>query len=412
MNSKKNVLIIAYACEPNETSEPGVGWNFSQEISKFMNVTLLTRENNKSNIESVSNSSGINYIYYDLPIFFRKFKKTFPFGLQIYYLFWQLGAYRKINVLINNRNQHFDLVHHLTFGMTKMTPPAFILKVPFIWGPIGGGDKIPFKFLKGNGVKPYLNELTYRILHKISYWSPFSYLTRRKSKAIIFRNETVKENFPKSGCNNICTFSETATDTEISEVIDKKIDGSLKVLCIGRLIQSKGYIYALQGFNQYIKQGGLGNLVFLGKGPEEKKLRAYVKDNDLEGKVSFRGFVSSNEVLVELKRSDVFMQPSFREGGSWSIMEAMMNGLPVICLDTSGPKDMVTDQCGLLINMHSPQQVTNDIADGLHELVFNNKLYKKLSNNAKERIRTEYNWRKRREQIKNTYSEVLKNLNH
>ena len=32
MIMKKNVLIIAYACEPGKTSEPGVGWNFSKEI--------------------------------------------------------------------------------------------------------------------------------------------------------------------------------------------------------------------------------------------------------------------------------------------------------------------------------------------------------------------------------------------
>ena len=39
-NTNKKVLIIAYACEPHQTSEPGVGWNFSSEISNFVNCSL------------------------------------------------------------------------------------------------------------------------------------------------------------------------------------------------------------------------------------------------------------------------------------------------------------------------------------------------------------------------------------
>ena len=35
-NDKKKVLILAYACEPNKPSEPGVGWHLGREISEFM----------------------------------------------------------------------------------------------------------------------------------------------------------------------------------------------------------------------------------------------------------------------------------------------------------------------------------------------------------------------------------------
>jgi glycosyltransferase involved in cell wall biosynthesis len=410
MTNKKNVLIIAYACEPNETSEPGVGWNFSQEISKFMNVTLITRTNNRTNIESDPNSKNIQFIYYDLPNYVKRLKKAIPFGLQLYYLFWQFGAYLKVRQLTNRGKKKFDLIHHLTFGMIKMTPPAFIIKLPFVWGPIGGGDKIPFIFLKGYGFKAHMNEIIYRALHKASNLSPFSYLTRKTSNAIIFRNLSVRGNFPVNGCPNRYIFSETATNIKVKALTDKRVEGKFNILCIGRMIQSKGYIHALEGFNKYIDNGGNGSLVFLGKGPEEKSLKSFVKKHKLESKVTFRGFVSNDEVIAELKQSDVFLQPSFREGGSWSIMEAMMYGLPVICLDTSGPKDMVTDQCGLLINMSSPEQVRTDIAAGLSDLANDHKLYQKLSKNAKERIKAEYNWNKRREQIKEVYKEVLGSL--
>ena len=32
---KKKILLSAYACEPNEGSEPGVGWNWAIELKKL-----------------------------------------------------------------------------------------------------------------------------------------------------------------------------------------------------------------------------------------------------------------------------------------------------------------------------------------------------------------------------------------
>ena len=129
---KRNVLIVAYACEPNRTSEPGVGWNFSREISKFSNLTVLTRLNNKSIIES-SEKNKINFIYYDLPSFFLFLKKRIPLGTQLYFFFWQWGAYFRLKKHL--KTNVVDLIHHLNFSVIWNPPPFFMIKKPFIWGP-------------------------------------------------------------------------------------------------------------------------------------------------------------------------------------------------------------------------------------------------------------------------------------
>lgn len=399
---KKSVLIIAYACEPGKTSEQGVGWNFSQEISKFMNVTVFTRKNNQSVIEGVNNN--INYIYYDLPKPLLILKKRIPFGLQIYYILWQWGAYLNVKKLIKNKD--FDICHHLTFGMTKMVPPAFLINIPFIWGPIGGGDKIPYSFLKEMHFKAKIQEFIYYILHKGSNLSPFSFLTRKKSKLIIFRTHSTEKNFPKNGCKKRLIMSETAS-LDTSEFTVKKRTSFIHAVCVGRMIHGKGFIYALKGFHKFLMHGGKGKIVFLGNGPEEETLRKYVIENNLSGNVFFKGFVSNTEVKKELIQADILLHPSFREGGSWSILEAMSYGLPVVCLNTSGPKDMVTENCGLLIDMLSPRQVEEDIGKGLFELSNNLKLFNRISQNAQMRIRTEYNWDKRGKEMKKFYEEVL-----
>ena len=131
--------------------------------------------------------------------------------------------------------------------------------------------------------------------------------------------------------------------------------------------------------------------------------------NNLSKYVEFKGYVPNKDVQTEIENSHVLLHPSFREGGSWAIMEAMSFGLPVICLNTSGPKDMVTNSCGLLIDLVSPEQVSEDIGNGLLQLSKDSELYSELSKNAINRVKTEYNWTRRREQIKQVYDEVLNN---
>ena len=268
MDTKK-VLVIAYACEPNKTSEPGVGWHFSHEIAKFMDVTVLTRANNKQGIEAKKNTFGIKYIYFDLPEFYTRIKKHIPLGIQIYSKFWQWKAYTEVKKIIDKNEEKFDVIHHLTFGTTKNVPPVYRFDVPFIWGPIGGGDLIPYRFLKKMDLRSHITEFFYILIHAISKISPWSYLSRKKAKAIIFRTSSSANNFPKNGCKNRYLISETALPKTVSGRFNKKISDVLNTVCIGRIMHGKGYIYALQGFHNFLIAGGNGRLVFLGKGPEE-----------------------------------------------------------------------------------------------------------------------------------------------
>ena len=51
MSKKLKILISAYACEPDKGSEPGVGWNWAKQISRFHEVWVITRKNNRPSIE-------------------------------------------------------------------------------------------------------------------------------------------------------------------------------------------------------------------------------------------------------------------------------------------------------------------------------------------------------------------------
>ncbi|HDZ07421.1 hypothetical protein LCGC14_0119170 [marine sediment metagenome] len=408
MVKKKKVLIVCYACEPNRSSEPGVGWHFSKEISKYYDVTVLTRRNNKEVIESSGEETNIDFLYCDLAGVLMKLKNKIPFGVQIYYYLWQLKAYFQIRQLFKT-NSEFALVHHLTFGVSFNVPPAFLINKPFIWGPIGGGDFIPFHFLKKMGGAMMLQETIYFLLNKLSLISPSALITRKKAKAIVLRTSSVYNLFREKHLKKLFLISETAhPDTTILNQ-PKNIHNEVMLICVGRLMPHKGFMYALKGFHEYLRLGGYGKLIFLGDGPLQSKLQNYVKKYQLDGQVEFKGFVTSAVVKEHLEESDILLHPSFRDGGSWSIMEAMAHGLPVICFDTSGPKGMVSEQCGFRIPLSNSKQVAQDIGKSILFLRNNEKVYNDMSINCIARIKQFYNWNYRGEEIKKVYELVLDN---
>lgn len=402
----KHVVVVAYAFEPHKTSEPGVGWNFTHEIAKFMRVTVLTRSNNREAIEAELDCDNIEVLYFDLSERIMEWKKKIPFGIQIYYSLWQRGAYKMLRTKLQTGELKADVLHHLTFGMTKNVPPLGKIEVPFIWGPIGGGDIIPFSFLKEMGLKASIQEIAYRFIHWSSNLSLRSFRTRKNAKAIVFRTQSSLMNLPQNGCENRFLISETAMPGMVEDCRSREIRDELICVCVGRIMHGKGYMYALKGFHQFLQKGGAGRLIFVGEGPEKHSLIKYVAKYKLQDRVDFKGFIPNKEVKNLLNRSHVLLHPSFREGGSWSIMEGMSFGLPVICLKTSGPQDMVTDQCGVMVEMKSPKQVTVDIAEALLKMVDSPETYSSLSKNAVQRIKSEYNWAKRGEQIKKVYQNL------
>lgn len=404
-NYRKKIFLVAYACEPNSSSEPGVGWNFSNEIAKEFDPIIITRANNKDEIET-QDLGNKEFLYYDLPKFFLFFKNRIPLGTQLYYFFWQWGAYWELRKYLKNSKLKIQLLHHLNFGISWMAPPVFLVPLPFVWGPIGGGETIPWIFLKKMHIKAIVQESIYFCINSLNKVSITSFFTKKRTNALLFRTALAKEKLDHKNIPLVETISETASNFRIV-LPEKHISDALHVICVGRMTYWKDYISAVQGFNEFLLNGGTGTLEFFGVGPEMSKIETFIVNNNLTGHVFIRGKVSNDIIKNKLKDTHIFLHPSFRDGGSWSIMEAMAYGLPVICLNTSGPKDMVTENCGILVDMVSPKQVSHDIGLALSKLFKDKESYQRLSRNAALRIKNEYNWDRRRTQIKEVYDKVL-----
>ncbi len=88
--------------------------------------------------------------------------------------------------------------------------------------------------------------------------------------------------------------------------------------------------------------------VMCGIGEKKAELEQYVKEHGLEEHIRFVGF--RNDLHEILQTSDCFVLSSFREGLSVALMEAMAEGLPVVCGRIRGNVDLVNEGGGLLLD--------------------------------------------------------------
>lgn len=84
--------------------------------------------------------------------------------------------------------------------------------------------------------------------------------------------------------------------------------------------------------------------VIAGRGALQEHLESVIDSLGMSGRVKLLGFRKDVKEIFEA--ADVFVFPSFREGLSVSVMEAMASGLPVACSKIRGNTDLIDENGG------------------------------------------------------------------
>jgi glycosyltransferase involved in cell wall biosynthesis len=401
------VLLSAYACEPGKGSEPGVGWNVAREMCKYHDVWVLTRESNRAAIETEllkESLEHLNFIYYDLPTW-AKWWKHGEHGVQVYYYLWQLGAYVVARHAL--RKNKFDLVHHITF--VKYWAPSFmsLLPVPFIWGPVGGGESAPPPFMESYDSRGRRYERLRVMARSLGEYDPFVRLTARRSMVALV---TTKETFARVkalGSQVVEVQSESALDLREFEHfrhLPRQTSDKLRFISMGRLLCWKGYHLSIEAF-------AAANLdaeyLLVGDGPERGRLEARVKQLGLDGTIKLLGRLPRSETLRLLASSDVVIHPSLHDSGGWVCLEAMAAGKPVICLDLGGPSVQITSETGYKVPAHDPAQTVRDMADAMRRMAVDKERRARMGLAGQRRVENNYSWHVKGKLLNLVYQRVV-----
>ncbi|MDH5570721.1 MAG: glycosyltransferase [Gammaproteobacteria bacterium] len=370
---KLKILVQAYACEPGEGSEPGVGWYMCQAISKDNEAWVITRKNNKDAIDkelSVNPNHNLNFIYTDLPKWLSFWKKGGR-GIRTYYYLWQFAALLKARMLL--KTHKFDIAHHITFVNDWLFSSFSLLPLPFIWGPIGSHPKAPATLVHSK-TDYFKDRLRYGFQSFMRTVDPLFWICAIRSRLVIGISKDVGNKFPLSLLSRHKYITHTAIGVEDVFEIEQHKTGK-NILSIGRLVPIKAFHLTIDAFNKALQTDPELKLTIIGKGPLKSLLIAKCETLGIQNAVTFLDWLPRTEALDAMNQADIFLFPSF-EGGGMVVLEAMANGVPVICLDYGGPGEMArSDFCEIIaisdynttVNSLSKSLLTQTACENIHK---------------------------------------------
>lgn len=145
---------------------------------------------------------------------------------------------------------------------------------------------------------------------------------------------------------------------------------------VAELNKNKNQEFLVKSVSHMQKRFPKIKLLLVGKGEQQDALSALVKELKLDGTVFFLGYRNDIDYLLAI--SDVLVTASYREGLPVNIMEAMASGLPVICTDVRGQRDLVKDgKNGFLYPINDEQR----FSEAVEKLVVDSELVDKIRDN-------------------------------
>lgn len=127
----------------------------------------------------------------------------------------------------------------------------------------------------------------------------------------------------------------------------EKVPG--RIAYLGRVKRYKGIDILLRALVEIRKRLPDAHLAVVGGGDDHDRLRAICGGLGLDGAVEFTGFVSTETKIEHLRRAEVMVTPSPKEGWGVTTIEANACGTPVIASDVPGLRDAVRHgETGLL----------------------------------------------------------------
>lgn len=416
-NKKLKVLLIEEQCNPDWPSVPLVAYNYFQEISKLVDVTLVTHERNREVLSKYPDHKKVVYItesafiknYHNLVANIAyKGKVIWPLYHTLSYPIYAEFNHKVFEQFKDKiREREYDLVHALTPMMPRYPVKSIraCKHVPFILGPVNGGVPFPEGF-RETAQKEYAGLNFLRAFGRLLI--PGYVETYKKADRILagstYTLNLLKEMFDLPD-SKISLFYENGISNDF--LINQKVShntSKINLLFVGRLVPYKGasmVIEAISHLEPAIQEKI--HLTIVGDGSEKSNLEQMVQAHTT---VSLVGWVNQQEIREYYRNADIFCFPSIREFGGAVVLEAMACGLPCIVVNNGGIGEYVTEETGFKIEPRSREYVTQELANKIKILVKDKQLRQSMSDKSIKRVR-EFEWGQKARKIIDVYEEVL-----
>lgn len=393
-----------------------MGWTSVNAIALDHDVHVITSRAGQVDIEKEMAGNPLRgkmtFTFIGEPIRWYENRLIARFQSWIAYRKWVEEAKRVAKQLCSK--QQFDVLHHVTYATWRMGTPLAGLGRPLIFGPVGGGEKFPFRFLS------ILSPIArwFEIARTISGWIAAKSKNVRQAAQtanLLLANNHETEGLleglgARKGRIRLMSQSFLSPGRMASLKCVSPKGSSLEKLVIfagGNLEGRKGVAIALEALASLVKWNIPFEFTYGGKGPELSHLIRLARKLSLpDGNVNLGQVLTQEKYFRELKRAHIYLLPSLREGAPVTMMEAMAASCVPVVGKCGGAAMLVNEDCGKLIPITSPSGMAEEIADKLRLLWKNPEALKTLGEAARLRVKEKCSEDYYRKQINDHYRNV------
>lgn len=156
------------------------------------------------------------------------------------------------------------------------------------------------------------------------------------------------------------------------------------IFYFGRISKEKGIFNLISA----VKKCDEVKLLIAGTGPEEEKIKKYIKENKMESRVVLLGYLNQDEIRERIEKCRFVVIPSiWYENCPYSIIETLEIGKPIIASEIGGIPELVeNEKNGLLYRYDS----VDDLADKINELYYDQEKINKMKEASKNKFKMEH----------------------
>lgn len=136
------------------------------------------------------------------------------------------------------------------------------------------------------------------------------------------------------------------------------------IISIGRLSKEKGFLDLIDVFSLVSDIYPNWKLNIIGDGTEKTKIEEKIQKLNLKDKVILHGYQDKKYINEILGQSSIYVMSSFSESFGIVLLEAFSYGIPCICFENSGSKEIISNNWdGYLIKERNKEQMAKKICE-------------------------------------------------
>lgn len=401
------ILLIGHACSPRQGSEASFTWNWAWHLSRAHRVWVIAHPHDREGITRFLTNRprpNLRFEWLDVPRWIDPWApQSGDKGLRLHYMLWLSKACKKAIEL--HKQIGFNIAHHVSYGTVSAPPAIWKFPMPFVWGPVGGGQLSPSSFRRYFG-RTWLKEIARDARIRLLELSPFARKAAQSSAAVLATNLETAELLVRMGAKDVRLFLDSGIPEDFlsQKPVSSPIDQTLTLLWVGRMQLRKALPLALEALAEV---GDINaRLLVAGDGEMRRSWEDCARRLHLESRVEFLGQVPWNEMPALYQRADAFLFTSLRDSFGMQVLEAMGHGLPVLTLDHQGVGTFVPANAGIKIPVTAPRETVCRMAEGIRLLARNPEARRKLGEAGRAFAMTQ-TWGKRVEVVMKLYEEVI-----